>query len=471
MDLRPPAGPGEVPASTRRIALLASVLASFMTPYMISAVNVALPVIGRELGMDAVSLSWVPTAFLLSSSIFLLPFGRLADLLGRKRVYLVGVGLFTLSSLLLGLVRSELALISLRVLEGLACGMIFSTGAAILASVFPPGERGQALGITVASVYLGLSAGPFLGGMITSLWGWRSIFLVPVPLGLVTLLLVFFGLPGEWLGGEPGAGFDWSGAILYALGLILTIVSLPLLPAPEGWIMLLTGCAGLLGFLVWETRAASPLLAVGLFLHNRVFAFANLAGLIHYGATYANGFLLSLFLQHAKGLSPKEAGTVLVVQPLVQALFSPLAGRLSDRWDARYLASTGMGITMLSLGGLSFSTPSTPVGLLMAVLGAMGFGFALFSSPNINCVMGAVERKDLGVAAGIQGTMRVLGQMASMAITMMIFSMLLGTVRIEAGQVPAFLDAFRTSYRVFTGLCLVGVLASLARGPRAQPLV
>ncbi len=455
----------EITPAARRIAVLASVLGSFLTPFMISAVNVALPTIGRELGLDAVLLNWVPTAFLLASSVFLLPFGRLADLWGRKAVYQWGIALFSAASLLLGLVSGPLGLVALRAVQGMACGMIFSTGPAILASIFGPGERGRVLGINVAAVYCGLSAGPFLGGVLTVQFGWRGLFLAPVPLGALTLLLLWRGLPQEWRAPGPPLPFDRGGTLLYAAGLVTLIVSLSFLPGPAGWGLLLAGLAGLAVFLWWETRVPAPLLPVALFRDNRVFAFANLASLIHYAATYANSFLLSLFLQKARGLAPREAGTVLVAQPLVQALCSPVAGWLSDRWDPRFLASGGMGLTMTGLALLASCTPETSLVLLVLVLCLMGFGFALFSSPNINCVMGSVAPRDYGLASGTQSTMRVLGQLTSMAVTMLLFAVLIGAVEIDAGRLPVFLQAFRMAYLIFAVLCAFGILASLARGP------
>jgi MFS family permease len=217
-------------------------------------------------------------------------------------------------------------------------------------------------------------------------------------------------------------------------------------------------------FALWEARTASPLLDVSLFRKNRVFALSNLAALIHYSATFAVGFLLSLYLQYIKGFTPDGAGTVLVAQPAVMALLSPFAGRLSDVIEPRVVASLGMGMTAAGLLMLTFLVPDTSLGLILAALLLLGLGFALFSSPNTNAVMGAVEKRYYGVASGILGTMRLVGQMLSMGLVMLIFALYLGKAHIRPANYHLFLAGVRTAFAVFGVLCALGVFASLARG-------
>jgi EmrB/QacA subfamily drug resistance transporter len=340
-------------AADKRIALLIATLSSFLTPFMGSAVNIALPSIGQELAVDAVLLSWVATSYLLAAAMFLVPFGRLADILGRKRIFAYGISLFTLSSLLIAFSNDIVWLIVFRILQGVGSAMIFGTGVAILTSVFPPGERGQALGLNVAATYVGLSVGPFLGGFLTEQFGWRSTFLANVPLGVLVVFLVVWKLKGEWAGAK-GERFDGLGSVIYGLALVGFMYGLSLLPLSLGAWLILAGVVGAVAFVGWEVRVEHPVLNVNLFGHNTVFAFSNLAALINYSATAAVGFLLSFYLQYIKGFSPQEAGLILVPQPIMQAVFSPLAGWLSDRVEPRIVASAGMAFTVVGLMALAF---------------------------------------------------------------------------------------------------------------------
>jgi len=444
--------------------LLISTLASFLPAFMGSSINIALPTIGREFSMDAVLLSWVATAYLLSLAIFQLPFGRMADIYGRKRIFLLGISIFTVFSLLSAIAISPEMLIAFRFLHGVGSAMIFSTGVAILTAVFPPGERGRALGINVTAVYLGISLGPVLGGILTQYLTWRSIFLVNVPLGLAVIALVIKELGDlEWTeaGGE---GVDLPGLAVYAASLSALIYGLSIMPAKEGLTLIIASLAGILLFLRMEERTKSPLLDVALFRKNRVFALSNLAALINYSATFAVTFLLSIYLQSVKGLEPHWAGMVLVSQPIVQTAFSSSAGALSDRIEPRLVASAGMGITALGLSLLAFIGAETALWYIVLTLVVLGLGFALFSSPNTNAIMSSVEKRHYGLAGGMVGTMRSIGMMISMGMVMVTISSIVGRVAIGPESQLALLEAMRLLFSAFVFLCLAGTAASLARG-------
>ena len=452
---------------SRRITLLSTTMGSFLIPFIGASINVALPAIGSEFSLDAVTLSWIATSFLLAAAAFLVPFGRSADMIGRKRVFLAGVVLFTISSFLLAVSPSVVWIFVFRVLQGVASAMLSATAVAILISVFPPQERGRVLGINVASVYLGLSLGPFLGGLLTQYWGWRSIFLLCAALGLIIIVFVSWKLRGDWAEAR-GETFDYIGSIIYALSLIALMYGFSSLPAPVGMGLLTAGVVGFIGFVAWEMRQANPVVDLRLFRENRVFAFSGLAALINYGATYAISLLLSLYLQYIKGFNPRDAGLILVAQPIMQMALSPLAGRLSDRVEPRIVATSGMALTTCGLFAFSFLGQATGIGLIVAILVLMGTGFALFSSPNTNAIMGSVERRFYGVASATVATMRSIGQMLSLGIVMVIFAVVIGRVEITPAQYVQFLHSVKIAFGIMTGLCLVGVFASLARG-RMRP--
>jgi len=446
----------------KRNALIAASMASFLTPFMGSSINVALPVIGADFKVDAILLSWIATSYLLASAVFLVPFGRAADITGRKRIFILGIIIFTFSSFLCGTAGSVQLLIIYRILQAAGSGMIFGTGMAILTSVFPAAERGKAFGLAVSAVYIGLSLGPSLGGLMTEYFGWRSIFFLVMVLGLLTTYIVIRKLKGEWKE-AAGEKFDLAGSFLYGTALVLIMYGFPKLNSLAGLIFIFPGIAFLVLFIYWELRADYPLLNLRLFRENIVFRYSNLAALINYSATFAVAFLLSFYLQYSKGLSPKETGLILVVQPVIMALFSPSAGRLSDRIDPGKVASIGMAVSTAGLVSLSLLSQRTPVPVIILILMVLGFGFALFSSPNSNAIMSSVEKRDLGIASGTLGTMRLVGQMFSMGIAMMFFSLLIGNVQIGPATTAPLIKSIKISFSIFAFLCLLGIFASLAR--------
>ncbi|MGQ9682598.1 MAG: MFS transporter [Anaerolineae bacterium] len=455
---------------SRGSALVVACIASFLAPFMASSVVVALPRMEAQFQVPAVTLTWVTISYLLAASIAMVPIGRLGDIYGRKRILLTGLAVYALSTLLSALSPSAEVLIACRVLEGIGGAMIAGTAVAILISVYPPAERGRVLGISTATVYAGLSLGPVLGGILTQHWGWQSIFLVTLPAALLGVVLVLWRLPGEWAEARC-EGFDLPGSLGWSLALLLVMLGFSRVHTLLGAVLLAGGLAGLGGFVAWELRSTCPVLNIGLFRGNPVFALSNLAALLNYAATYGVGFLLTLYLQRIKGLDPQSAGLVLLAQPLLQATLSPLAGRLSDRLEPRLVASAGMGACAVGLVVLSTLVSATPLPVVVGCLLFLGLGFALFSSPNMNAIMGAVERRQYGVASGMVGTMRSLGQMFSMGLVMLVFTITLGQTQIVPGVYERFVGSMHLLFGMYAALCALGVVASLARGKVRRPAV
>jgi EmrB/QacA subfamily drug resistance transporter len=445
------------------ILLLATTLSSFLTPFMGSAVNVALPIIARELSMTALSLSWVATSFILAAAITLVPLGRVADIYGRKRIFLYGAIIFTAASLLCVWSPTSTILISMRAIQGIGGAMIFSTGTAMLVAAYPVGKRGKILGINIAAVYIGLTAGPFIGGLLTEHLGWRYIFVLTVILGAMVIVLVAGMVKEEWAEAQ-GEGFDAAGSLLYAAALFAIMYGFSLLPAARAVLLIGLGVICLYFFIRGQLRMPFPLLDIRLFLDNRVFAFSNLAALINYCATFAVTFLMSLYLQHIKMLTPSQAGTILIIEPLMQALFSPFAGRLSDRYEPRIISSAGMTLNAAGIIGLIFIQSDTSIHYIVICLIILGIGFALFSSPNVNATMSSVENKFYGVASATLATMRLTGQMFSMGITMLIFAVIIGNQTISQASNPLLLRSTKVIFFILAVICFGGIFASLARG-------
>jgi Na+/melibiose symporter-like transporter len=299
--------------------------------------------------------------------------------------------------------------------------------------------------------------------VLTQQAGWRSLYHLTGVLALVLVAVVRLGLRGEWAEsrGEP---FDSAGSLLYAAGLLSAMYGFSLLPSLTGGLLILAGAMAAAGFVAWERRAPHPVMPLELFFSNRVFAFSNLAALVNYAATFAVGFLLSLYLQYARGLSAQAAGLVLVTQPAVMTAVSPFAGRLSDRIDSRIVASLGMGVTAFGLAMLCALGPATSLAYPILALAVLGCGFGLFSSPNTNAVMASVERPLYGVASASLGTMRLTGQMLSMAIATSLLAIFVGSGALTMARSAPLVTVARVAFLLFAILCVAGTFASLARG-------
>lgn len=447
--------------SIRIAALLVATLANFLTPFMSSAVNIALPAIGAEFATSAILLSWIPTSFLLAAAMFAVPFGRISDIYGMKKIFNYGVVIFTVSSLLSALAPSAEFLIVFRILQGIGGAMIFVTGLAIITSVYPPQQRGKAIGINIATVYIALSLGPVLGGIMTQYFGWRSLFYAMIPLGILILALTYWKLKDEWAECK-GEKFDITGSIIYSIVLVMVMYGFSVLPSILGIVMVIAGIIGFIGFLLYEMRVESPVLNVNLF-KNRTFAFSNLAALINYSSTFAVTFLLSLYLQYIKALDPLSAGLILVAQPVMMAIFAPIAGRLSDKFLPQKLAALGMSLSTIGLFLFAFINETTSITFITIGLIVIGIGFGFFSSPNTNAIMGSVERRFYGVASAMVSTMRLLGQTFSMGLALMVFAIFIGHVQITPAQYPALLQSIHMVFLITTVLCFVGIFAAMIR--------
>ena len=439
--------------------LFVAAVASFLTPFMGSATNIALPPIGKEFRADAIVLGWIATSYLLAAGIFSVPFGRIADIRGRKKVFIVGLFIYSLGSLLSAIAPSAEFLIAFRVVQGIGGAMIFATAIAIITSVFPPAERGKAIGINVGAVYVGLSLGPFIGGYLTQNFGWRSVFFINVPIGILALIIALWKLKSEWAEAR-GEKFDFTGSIIYSLMLLTIIYGL----TESAIHFLIVGLILFLAFVLYESKIEHPVLEMRLFKDNLTFSLSSLAALLNYAATFAVGFLLSLYLQYIKNLNPQQAGMILIAQPVLMAIFAPFAGWLSDRIEPRIVASAGMAVTALSLFVFAGIDSTTTINLIVANLMFLGFGLGLFSSPNTNAIMSSVERKFFGIASATVATMRLIGQILSMALVMLVFSIIMGRVEITPEYYPLFIKSAKLAFTIFSLLCFVGIFASLGRG-------
>ncbi len=449
--------------TSQRMTLVMILLNAFTTPLMLSAVNVALPAITADLALNAVLLSWVPMAYLMASAMFVLIFSRIADMVGRKRIFLLGTTSVIVTSLIAALADNSTMLIAARFLQGVSAAMLYATQVAIISSVFPPARRGLAIGLTVSTIYLGLTVGPLIGGYVVDTFGWRASFMVHIPLAIIALLIGLLFVKGEWSANVRGS-FDLLGAIIYAAALLMLCVGVSKLPGGMSFIFIGGSIFSFIFFFLFERAHKHPLFDVSLFFTNRVFTYSCLAALIIYTATFANVVQVSLYLQYLKGLSATTAGMIMMCQPLTMALFSPLAGRWSDKIEPRHLATLGMAISGCGLALLANLRIESGLGYLIFSLVTTGFGFSLFSSPNINAIMDSVEKRYYGSASGIMATMRIIGQMSSMVLVTLIFTLVMGAVVIEPAHYAALEQAIRSAFAIAAILCVPGLYFSITRG-------
>jgi len=456
--------------SNRQISIIGIVaITAFMGSFLISSINIALPDIEKTFKLNAVTLSWTVTSFLLATAMFLLPIGRLGDLTGIRRIFKIGIIIFTLASLACATAVSGFWLIFARYIQGIGAAFTSTTGPAILVSAFLPKHRGRVLGIVVAAVYIGLAVGPFAGGILTQYMGWRSIFYFSAGLGVLTSIIAFFYLEKDKKSDNENRNIDLKGTAFYMFALVALVYGSSRIPETIGWLAMAAGIPALMAFWLFESRSSAPVIQTKLFTKNRLFAYSNLAALINYSATFAIVFLLSLYLQKIKGLSPRDAGIILVAQPIMMAIFSPSAGRLSDRIQPRYIATLGMSMCTVGLAAFAFLSAPSPLWLIIGLLLWVGLGFALFSSPNMNTIMGSVNKTQYGLASGSAATMRVLGQIFSMTVATLFIAGILGDQSIEAAPDALFMKVIKWGFVSFSLISIFGIYFSYFRGKIRRP--
>lgn len=419
--------------AARIIVLLSVCVGAFLTAATLSATLVAVPAIVDDLGANAVLAAWIPASFVLVNLVVLLPAGRLADLHGRKRMYLQGLTVFIISSFCAGIAPSIEFLLLSRGLQGLGAGMFFGPCLALISSVFRNHGRGAALGWVISLLYFGLTLGPLVGGWIVDTFDWRYVFLSLLPPAIIALILSLIFMKGEWHG-ENAERVDWVGVGLFTVGIGLLFVGVTHLPDLEALLLVVIGFA-VFALLSRQMKASpNPLVRLGQVIENRVFSHSMLASIFLYGGNFSTIFILGLYLQYNRGLSATEAGQILMLQTLVMAVISPVSGRLSDRYRPRILATWGcvavaVGIAIVHLLNGSPSLVGIGAGLMV-----IGVGFGIFSTPNNNMALGSVPEAKLGIVSALLNLARLTGQMLGTTAVTLLIAVFIGRTAITEAQ-------------------------------------
>lgn len=450
----------------RRYTTFAVALGSSLAPFMVAGLFVAIPAVGEEFAADPVILGWISTAFFLAAAMFLIPFGRIADIYGGKRIFSLGLAVYFIAALAAALAPTAPILIGARFLAGVGAAMVFATSFALLGLILPEDERGAALGINIAASFGGFALGFLAGGLLAYYSTWRALFLVPPPVALLSAGIIRRHLRGE-CALSRGTRPDLFGIALSTTTILLLMVGLSLLPAVQGAAALAAGLASLGTFIVHETKTADPLLDIRTLLRNRPLALANAAVLVYSTAGSAYVYLFSLYFQYVREFDARLAGSIFLVTSLVTASLVGYTGRLSDRISPHLVAMAGAAMTIAGFAALSFIGPATPVAVPVLALVLIVVGIAFFQPPVYTLVIGAAERAMYGVASGLVETMRLLGMTASMAVAIVAFALNFGGMAITEETVPLLLTSLQALFSIYFCLSVASLLVIWLAGRAA----
>ncbi len=457
-----------------------------MTSLAGSILTIAIPAISQDLGATWEITQWIPIGFLLVMAITLIAFGKLSDLKGKKKIFILGLIIFTLGSLLSGLAWDAIILVIFYAITGIGSSLLTATSIAMVTEVFPREETGKALGINVAGIYVGLVLGPSLGGILVQFMTWRSVFLVNVPIGIILIIFSLLKLKKSDINIKDEK-FDVLGTIFFGIFLASLLVALTL-GNQLGWssffiiLLILMSITSFFVFIFIEKNAQFPMLNLSLFRHNRVFSTANTAALLSYIATSGFFFLSSIYLQTVLGIAPAIAGLLMLPITGMMAIFSPLSGKYSDKIGTKLLTTVGMIILAAGIGLFVLILIFLPIWYIIISQTIIGIGYGLFSSPNQSAIMNSVEKHQYGIASGTLSTMRVTGQSSSIAIlssvlTIFILPSVLNSiiskqsVSITPEIQTQFLLGFIVSLILSMIFALFAALLSFVRGKENQRIV
>jgi len=438
--------------------LLVGILVSFLTPFVRSSINLALPSIAYDFDLSAVSLTWISTIYLLVNAILYIPFGRVGDIYGRKRIFQYGLIIFTISSFVSAFSTSGEMFLFTRIFQAIGNAMIFANLNAMISSAFPVNERGRAFGLTSMGVFVGLIFGPILGGAITEIVGWRTLFYLDTVIGIIAAFAIT-RFKHDWVDAE-GEKLDILGSFLLGISLIFIIYGFSDPTSSYSIFLVIAGIIGLSAFYLVEKRVAFPLVNLGLF-KSKSFTFGNITAFINYGAFVSVGFILTLYLQYLKGYGPLTAGLIVSIQSIMMVIVSPFAGRLSDKIDPRNVSTAGMVLTTIGVALMTLIDYKNATYLGGVSLIIFGAGIGLFYSSNTKVVMSAVDKKYFGVASATLSNVRSMGQIFGIGIVMLIISAILGNAQIMPSNYPELFTSIKIALAAIAVLSAVGIFTSI----------
>ncbi|MDL2271150.1 MFS transporter, partial [Methanobrevibacter sp. OttesenSCG-928-I08] len=396
---------------------------------------------------------------LLAIAICSVPAGKLTGKYGLKKSLFIGVLIFLFGSIGSALAFSSYSLLFFRILQGIGAAILNVTSLAMIVEALPPKNRGRGVGINVAGTYIGLSLAPVIGGILTYNFGWRSVFYLTIPFIILVLILTVVKIKTEWITGE-NESFDKLGSVLFSIGILLFIYGFTVIHEYSGILLVIIGLGLLAYFVYWELKQRYPVFSMSLF-KNAKFTSSIAASLISYFATFVITYILNYHLQYIRGFDSQTAGFFLIVTPLMMAIISPFAGRLSDKINPQKLAAIGMSLVSIALIILCFLNENFPLYLIIVAMFLQGLGYGLFSSPNTNSIMSSVPKKDTSTASAAVSTVRVIGQTLSLGMLTVIFAIIMGNVPIIPANYNLLISSSQIACIISVICCVIAVFASL----------
>ena len=461
--------PADYSARSRRLVQLVAGLGSVIAPFLVASMFVAAPTIGEDLGADVSALGWLTAAFFLAAASLLIPFGRIADVKGSKKVFAAGMAVYVMSAALCALAPDMAVLIIGRGLTGMGAAMVFGTSIALISLVFPEDLRGKAIGLNVTVVFAGFSVGLLAGGLLTFYIGWRALFAIAAALAAANLLLLISKVRGECeLSRERG--YDPVGMVLFAGGLLLVFFGLSEVTSDVGLWSLAVGGAIVLILLIWEHRHPRPIIGRGLTRNGR-FRLAIATNVVFQAGSFALPFLLSLYSQIGLGLDPPEAALILLVPQVLMTAASSISGRWMARTGDYALTASGAAINVLGLVVLLLPG-ALSVPLMIVSLALTGVGIGLFMPALVDWAMGSIERRDYGVASAMTETARLLGMTVSNVVLILVINILAGAESVQqaGGTLPEAVQLCALIYLTLSAAVVAMSMAGKGEGRRRRTL-
>ena len=441
-----------------KYVIIIGILCSFAVAFNSNALSVALPTIANDFQISNIMQNWIVNIYLLIIAALSVPFGKICGKYGLNRTLVIGLIIYIIGAILSGMASDANIILVSRIIHAVGSSILFVNVMAIITAQIPSNTRGQAVGLTITGVYVGLTSAPTIGGILVQNISWRSIFYVTLPLIFISIYLLK-RINKEWSVDED-VPIDIKGSILYMIGILVLMFGFTSLNESYGMLLAVIGLIVLTIFAKYELKLSNPIYDIKLF-RNVKYTSSNIASFISYFATFVVTYILNYHFQYLNGFDPQTTGIILIVTPLLMAIIAPLSGRLSDKIDPQILAAIGMSLVSIAMFILVFLDESTPIYIVLIAMILQGTGFGIFSSPNSNIILGSVEKKDIPTASASLSTVRTIGQSFSLGLLTVIFSFVMGNVQILPSNYPLLIQSSQITMIFSTIFCVIAVLLSL----------